>query len=70
MARFPVNSAHHQAVKNCPEGVVISAHADDGLIEAIEAPAYKFCIGVQWHPEYSISPADDAILHAFVEASR
>ncbi|MEK9905168.1 MAG: gamma-glutamyl-gamma-aminobutyrate hydrolase family protein [Rhodospirillales bacterium] len=70
MARFPVNSAHHQAVKNCPEGVVISAHADDGLIEAIEAPAYKFCIGVQWHPEYSISQADDAILQAFVEASR
>ena len=70
MQRFPVNSAHHQAAKNCPEGVIISAYAEDGLIEAIEAPSYKFCMGVQWHPEYRISPADDAILASFVEATR
>lgn len=67
--RIAVNSAHHQAAKDCPEGMVISGRAPDGLIEAIEAPAYRFCLGVQWHPEYSISPADDAILSAFVKAA-
>lgn len=68
--RMPVNSAHHQAAKGCPAGVVISAHAPDGLIEAIEAPAYRFCLGVQWHPEFSISAGDTAIMTAFVQAAR
>lgn len=68
-ARFPVNSAHHQAAKDCPSGVVISGRSPDGLIEAIEAPAYRFCLGVQWHPEFSISPVDDAILAGFVKAA-
>lgn len=67
--RIPVNSAHHQAAKDCPVGMVVSGRAPDGLIEAIEAPAYRFCLGVQWHPEYSISPADDAVLAAFIEAA-
>lgn len=69
MTRMPVNSAHHQAAKDCPEGVIISAHAPDGLIEAIEASAYRFCLGVQWHPEYAISPGDTAIMTALVNAA-
>jgi putative glutamine amidotransferase len=67
--RMPVNSAHHQAAKGCPDGIVISAHAPDGLIEAMEAPAYRFCLGVQWHPEYAISPGDAAIMRALVAAA-
>jgi putative glutamine amidotransferase len=66
---FPVNSAHHQAVKAVPDSLVINAVAPDGVVEGIEDPAHPFCIGVQWHPEYSISPADDAILAAFVKAA-
>lgn len=66
--RFPVNSAHHQAVKAVPAGLVVNAVAPDGVIEGVEDPAHPFCLGVQWHPEYSISPADDAILAAFVKA--
>ncbi len=65
---FPVNSAHHQAVKAVPTGLVVNAVAPDGVIEGVEDPAHPFCLGVQWHPEYSISPADDAILAAFVKA--
>jgi len=47
----PVNSRHHQAVKAVGNGLVISATAPDGVIEAIEDPTQRFCVGVQWHPE-------------------
>lgn len=67
--RMSVNSAHHQAAKDCPPGVVVSGRAPDGLIEAIEAPAHRFCLGVQWHPEYRIDPGDAAIMAAFVKAA-
>jgi len=68
--RIPVNSAHHQAVKDLPAGVVVNGRSDDGVIEGIEDPARRFCIGVQWHPEFHISPADAALFTAFIEACR
>lgn len=64
-----VNSAHHQAAQEPPDGVVVNARAPDGVIEGIEAPAYRFCLGVQWHPEYRVAPGDDAIFEAFVAAA-
>ncbi|HET6467889.1 MAG TPA: gamma-glutamyl-gamma-aminobutyrate hydrolase family protein [Geminicoccaceae bacterium] len=68
--RLPVNSAHHQAAEVVPEGVVVSARAADGVVEAIEAPDRRFCLGVQWHPEYDVSPGDTALVRAFVDACR
>lgn len=65
-----VNSAHHQAVKAVPAGVVVNARSSDGVIEGIEDPQHRFCLGVQWHPEYAINPADTAIFSAFIEACR
>jgi len=46
-----VNSRHHQAVKSLGEGLVAVATAPDGVIEAVEDPTRRFCVGVQWHPE-------------------
>jgi putative glutamine amidotransferase len=69
VAELPVNSAHHQAVKEVGPGIVIDAVAPDGVIEGIEAPGQRFCLGVQWHPEFGISPADDLIFRAFIEAA-
>lgn len=64
-----VNSAHHQAVETPAPGLNVSGTAPDGVIEAIEAPERRFCLGVQWHPEYLISPGDLAIFRAFIDAS-
>jgi putative glutamine amidotransferase len=47
----PVNSRHHQSVGRLASGFEVSATAPDGVIEAIERRAAKFCLGVQWHPE-------------------
>ncbi len=65
-----VNSAHHQAADRLGEGVVVSATAPDGVIEAIEHRRYRFCIGVQWHPEFFISDGDRRLIEAFIQACR
>lgn len=64
-----VNSAHHQAVRSPGRGV-INALAPDGVIEGIEDPNQRFCIGVQWHPEYLIDPGDRRIFDALIAATR
>jgi putative glutamine amidotransferase len=62
--RVPVNSMHHQGIKTLGRDLVVSATADDGLIEAIEGTTDAFCIGVQWHPEV-FEMADPHTRHLF-----
>ncbi|TAN55224.1 MAG: gamma-glutamyl-gamma-aminobutyrate hydrolase family protein [Rhodospirillales bacterium] len=69
-ASIPVNSAHHQAVKKLAPSLIVNATAKDGVIEGFEYPGHRFMIGVQWHPEYAVSPADDYLFLSFVEACR
>ncbi|HWV39893.1 MAG TPA: gamma-glutamyl-gamma-aminobutyrate hydrolase family protein [Vulgatibacter sp.] len=65
-----VNSTHHQAVKRLGEGLVVSARAPDGVVEAIEDPALPFVVGVQWHPEQlADSPWNAAIYRQLVAAA-
>lgn len=70
VAELEVNSAHHQAAKDAPAGVVVNAIAPDGVIEGIEAPGKRFCLGVQWHPEFELSEGDKRLFAAFVDAAR
>ena len=46
-----VNSMHHQAAGRLAKQAEAAARTEDGIIEAIWAPAYKYAVGVQWHPE-------------------
>ena len=45
-----VNSYHHQAIDD-PGRLSVTGWADDDVIEAVEDPARRFVVGVQWHPE-------------------
>jgi putative glutamine amidotransferase len=69
-ARMDVNSAHHQAVALPGPHAVVNAVAPDGVVEGVEDTRYRFCLGLQWHPEFLIDPGDRKIFTAFIEASR
>ncbi len=69
-ARMMVNTSHHQAVRDAGPGVLVNAVAPDGVVEGIEDPRYRFCLGVQWHPEFHTDPGDALIFRALVEACR
>ncbi len=65
-----VNSSHHQAVKDVGKGLVVSAVAEDGVIEAVEDPSKRFVLGVQWHPESLIGdPHHFNLFKSFVSAA-
>ena len=64
-----VNSRHHQAVRALGEGLVVTATSPDGVIEAAEVPAARFCVGVQWHPENFHNTGEfDGLFEGFVRA--
>jgi putative glutamine amidotransferase len=66
-----VNSRHHQSVGRLGSGLIATAVASDGVIEAIEAPAARFCVGVQWHPEnFWRTGQFRGLFDAFVAAAR
>jgi putative glutamine amidotransferase len=71
-SQIPVNSFHHQAVKDVASGLVATGWSEDGLIEVIEHPGSSFALGVQWHPElmFKTSRQHLAPFVALVEASR
>lgn len=52
--KIMVNSLHAQGIARLGEGLKPEAFAEDGLIEAVRGPDDGvFCLGVQWHPEWS-----------------
>ena len=70
--RLAVRSGHHQAVNRLGAGLVVSARAEDGIIEGTELPSATWVVGVQWHPEDDDGSASDrrALFTAFVDQTR
>jgi putative glutamine amidotransferase len=64
-----VSSRHHQAVGRLGRALAVSATAPDGIIEAIEMPSQRFCLGVQWHPEEAASGAFAVLFRGLVDAA-
>lgn len=51
-SELQINSSHHQAILQPGRGLRITAHAPDGVVEAVECQEGKsWVVGVQWHPE-------------------
>lgn len=66
-----VNSSHHQAIGRVAEGLRVTAHAPDGIVEGLEDPAQPFYLGVQWHPEdMAEEESASTLFGAFVDAAR
>ena len=70
--QLPVNSMHHQGVKQLGRGLIACARASDGLIEAVESTNGHWMVGVQWHPEVfeSTDPHTRDLFRGFVDAAR
>lgn len=71
-SELPVNSMHHQAIRNAAPGLTVSAYAANHLVEAVEMPDYPYLLGVQWHPEYlwETMEAAASLFRSFVDACR
>ena len=69
-SEMQVNSSHHQAVREPGPYAVVNAVAPDQVIEGVEDPRHRFCLGVQWHPEFFIDPGDRRIFDALIAACR
>ncbi|QEU95556.1 gamma-glutamyl-gamma-aminobutyrate hydrolase family protein [Streptomyces kanamyceticus] len=61
-----VPTYHHQAVDRLGKDLVVSAHAADGTVEAVELPGPSWVLGVQWHPEMG---EDTRVMAALVRAA-
>ncbi|MEV0242364.1 gamma-glutamyl-gamma-aminobutyrate hydrolase family protein [Streptomyces sp. NPDC050674] len=61
-----VPTYHHQAVDRLGKGLVPSAYAADGTVEALELSSADWVLGVQWHPEMG---EDARVMGALVEAA-
>lgn len=69
--KVKVNSTHHQALDKVAPGLMISAKAPDGIIEAVEMQDREFVIGVEWHPEYlETKPLDENLFKELIKYAR
>jgi gamma-glutamyl-gamma-aminobutyrate hydrolase PuuD len=67
---FVVNSRHHQCADRVASGLVVVARAPDNIVEALELPAKRFVLAVQWHPEDRAGGPDARLFEAFRDAAR
>ena len=67
---YSVNSCHHQGICKPGEGLIVNATSpEDGLVEGLEHKEKRFCIGVEWHPEYISTEQDKALIKGLVDAA-
>ncbi len=73
-AALTVGSAHRHAVDRLGSGLRVEASAEDGVVEAVSAQDGRWELGLQWHPEFALTPLELSqsrrLLDDFVAACR
>ncbi len=67
-----VSCYHHQALDTLGDGLVVTARAEEGVVEGADLPsAPGWFLGVQWHPEdtWRDDPQQLGVFEALVAAS-
>jgi putative glutamine amidotransferase len=64
-----IHSHHHQGLGRVGDGLLVTASAHDGLVEAVEDPTKAFCLGVLWHPEEAPTGTGAPLFAALVAAA-
>jgi putative glutamine amidotransferase len=69
--RVRINSLHDQGIHRLGRGLRVSGRDLDDIVQAVEAPARGYLLGVQWHPEFLIySARQRRLFRALVESAR
>ena len=71
-SQMEIVSWHHQAVKDIPKELTITARSKDGVIEGLELDSHRWLVAVQWHPELSASEdkLQQQLFDALIEVSK
>ena len=71
-SQMEIVSWHHQAVKDIPKQLTITARSKDGVIEGLELDSHRWLVAVQWHPELSASEdkLQQQLFDALIEVSK
>ena len=64
-------SWHHQGIQRLAPGLRIVSRTPDGVVEAVEMPAHRWLVAVQWHPELTATtdPTQQCLFDALVAAA-
>jgi putative glutamine amidotransferase len=68
--RATVHSHHHQGADRIGEGLRVAATAvPDGVVEGLEDPSRRFCVGVLWHPDADAEGSGASLFRALVSSA-
>ena len=66
-----INSLHNQGIARLGDGLSVVGRDLDDIVQAVEAPAHPFLLGVQWHPEFLLyKRSQRRLFRALVDAAR
>jgi gamma-glutamyl-gamma-aminobutyrate hydrolase PuuD len=68
--RATVHAHHHQGIGRVGEGLEVTATAvPDGVIEGLEDPTRRFCVGVLWQPDADAGGSGAGLFRALVSST-
>ena len=71
-SRAACSCHHHQSIDRLGDGLCVTAHTADGIVEAVKLDGTAWVAAVQWHPEDTAGydPAQQGLFDTLVTAAR